>query len=149
MVDLKFSLKGTVRFLNRIKSAEKFSKGDGLNKMLDILAEKMLEFHVSRFKSEQTPDGGNWKQSRRAFAEKRATLQDTGRLLRSMVIFGVTANARQVGIPSSDSRNTRIGTIHNSVGDGKRKVIRRFIGFNNTELDKLNKLMADRLGKIF
>lgn len=149
MTVITFSLKGTEALLNKIESARKFAVGDELTKTLDILAKRMLQFHTSRFKAEETPDGGNWRQSRKAFVERRPTLQDTGKLLRSIVIFGATDNSRRVGIPSSDARNTRIGRIHNSVGDGKRKIVRRFIGFNNAELDILNKLMTDRLNKIF
>ena len=52
--------------------------------------------------------------------------------------------------PSSDARNTRIGSKHNSIGDGSRRnVVRRFIGFNNTELDQLNAILTERLKKVF
>ena len=82
--------------------------------------------------------------------ENRATLQDTGQLLKSMLVFGKTKNERKVGIPSSDGRNTKIGRQHNSIGDGtRRNVVRRFIGFNNTEHDQLNAILEERLKKIF
>lgn len=146
--NVSFSLLGTSRLLERLEKASKFSSD--FSAPLDILAEKMLQFHVSRFKAQIDPDGANWKQSNAARLERRPTLQDTGQLLRSLSVFGKTTNERRVGIPSSDSRNTRIGRTHNSIGDGtKRNVVRRFIGFNNTELDQLNAILEERLKKIF
>lgn len=142
-----FSLLGTDALFSKIDKATKFA-GD-FSAPLDILAARMLQFHISRYDSQQTPDGGNWKQSRRSFFEKRPTLVDTGRLRRSMVVFGKTKDSVKVGIPSSDQRNTRIGRVHNTTGDGKRKIIRRFIGFNNSELDELNGILKNRLDNIF
>lgn len=147
-VNVKFSLLGTDALLARLEKASKFSSE--FSAPLDILAEKMLQFHVSRFKAQVDPDGANWRQSRASILERRPTLQDTGRLLRSLAVFGKTKDERKVGVLTTDERNTRIGSTHNSIGDGTRKnVIRRFIGFNNTELDQLNAILEERLKKIF
>lgn len=146
--NVTFSLLGTQRLLEKVEKARKFSSE--FSAPLDILADRMLRFHIQRFRAQVTPDGANWRQSNAARLENRATLQDTGQLLRSMRVFGKTENQRKVGIPSSDSRNTRIGQKHNSSGDGsKRNIIRRFIGFNNTEHDQLDAILEERLKKIF
>lgn len=143
-----FSLLGTAILLQKIEQASKFSSE--FSAPLDILAEKMLQFHISRFKAQTDPDGANWRQSNAARIFNRPTLQDTGQLLRSLAVFGKTKNERKIGVPTSDARNTKVGRTHNSIGDGtKRNVVRRFIGFNNTELDQLNAILEQRLKKIF
>jgi hypothetical protein len=149
ILDVKFTLRNAPELLKALATAEQFGKGSELSKTLDTVAQKLLEFHISRFKAEQTPDGGNWLRSLASIRESRPTLQDTGQLLRSIKIFAETPTQRQVGIDPSDTRNFEIGLKHNTLGDGKRKIIRRFIGFNNSELDQIEAILSDRLNKVF
>lgn len=117
----------------------KGKRAEHMRPALERFGGYMLHQTAQRFATETGPDNKSWKKSKRALKQGGLTLQDEGRLAGSINIMEIDQRSVIIGT------DIHYGKYHNS--DAPRTIMpkRKFLGFNDDDIEYFKQLILKRL----